>query len=52
MHSPLPTPEVSLETTETSLKEKNFSPTVVSGQIVIYPEDPFANPSTDPCFVS
>lgn len=50
MPNSLPTSEVcSIETAESSFKEKEPAPTVISGQLVIYPEDPFAIPAADPC---
>lgn len=53
MHSSSPISEIcSMETAERVLEEKEHTPTIISGQIVIYPEDPFAIPSVDPCFES
>ncbi|AGT72285.1 hypothetical protein O179_02650 [Chlamydia trachomatis] len=53
MHSSSPISEIcSMETAERVLEEKERTPTIISGQIVIYPEDPFAIPPVDPCFES
>ncbi|KDU81792.1 hypothetical protein DU18_0848 [Chlamydia muridarum] len=49
----LPTSEVcSTETAELTPEGKERNLTIISGQVVIYPEDPFAIPSVDPCSAS
>ena len=50
MPNTLPTSEdCSIETAESTFEEKEPAPTVISGQLVIYPKDPFAIPAVDPC---